>query len=85
MLSDFTMRVQGVGDEYESIHPGFDGKKGEGGDFGRFHADSEEFADQKFAFRTLTVRMAELTGPYFHSGSARTLHDVLTELPVSGV
>ena len=77
MLSDFTMRVQGVGDEYESIHPGFEGKNGEGGDFGRFHADPVEFANQKFAFRTLTVRMAELTGPYFHSGSARTLHEAV--------
>ena len=77
MLSDFTMRVQGVGDDYESIHPGFLGKNGEGGDFGRFHADPVAFAGQKFAFRTLTVRMVEHTGPYFHSGSARTLHEVV--------
>ncbi len=77
MLSDYTMRVQGVADEYETIHPGFEGKNGEGGDFGRFHADPVEFADEKFAFRTLTVRMVELTGPYFHSGSARTLHEVV--------
>ena len=77
MLSDFTMRIQGVGDDYESIHPGFEGKNGEGGDFGRFHADPVAFADQKYAFRTLTVRMVELTGPYFHSGSARTLHEVV--------
>ena len=77
MLSDFTMRIQGVGDDYESVHPGFEGKNGQGGDFGRFHADPEEFADQKYAFRTLTVRMAEKTGPYFHSGSARTLREVV--------
>ena len=77
MLSDFTMRIQGVGDDYESVHPGFEGKNGEGGDFGRFHADPDAFADQKFAFRTLTVRMVEETGPYFHSGSARTLREVL--------
>ena len=77
MLSDFTMRIQGVGDDYEGVHPGFLGKNGEGGDFGRFHADPDAFADQKFAFRTVTVRMVELTGPYFHSGSARTLREVV--------
>ncbi|MDH3223767.1 MAG: hypothetical protein OEO23_08625 [Gemmatimonadota bacterium] len=77
MLSDFTMRVQGVGDDYESVHPGFEGKNGEGGDFGRFHADPDQFIDQKYAFRTLTVRMVEQTGPYFHSGSARTLREAV--------
>lgn len=77
MLSDFTMRIQGVGDDYEGVHPGFLGKNGEGGDFGRFHADPAAFADQKFAFRTVTVRMVEKTGPYFHSGSARTLREVV--------
>ncbi|NNM31975.1 MAG: hypothetical protein HKO53_02865 [Gemmatimonadetes bacterium] len=77
MLSDFTMRIQGVGDDYEGVHPGFLGKNGEGGDFGRFHADPVAFSNQKFAFRTVTVRMVEKTGPYFHSGSARTLREVV--------
>ena len=77
MLSDFTMRIQGVGDDYEGVHPGFLGKNGQGGDFGRFHADSVAFANDKYAFRTLTVRMVEMTGPYFHSGSARTLREVI--------
>lgn len=77
MLSDYTMRIQGVGDDYESILPGFGGKNGQGGDFGRFHADEVEFADQKFAFRTLTIRNVDVTGPYFHSGSAGTLHEVV--------
>ncbi|NNF06070.1 MAG: hypothetical protein HKN21_04865 [Candidatus Eisenbacteria bacterium] len=75
MLSDFTFRVQGVGDAYEI--PDFEGKNGEGGDFGRFHADEIELADQKFGFRTQTVRNAELTGPYFHSGSAGSLRDLM--------
>lgn len=77
MLSDFTMRVQGVGDDYESIIPGFAGKNGQGGDFGRFHADEVEFADRKFAFRVPTVRNVEVTAPYFHSGSAGTLREVV--------
>ncbi len=77
MLADFTFRIQGVGDDYESILPGFAGKNGLGGDFGRFHADTVEFANRKFAFRVLTVRNAELTGPFFHSGSAGTLHDMM--------
>lgn len=75
MLSDFTFRVQGVGDGYAI--PGFEGKNGEGGDFGRFHADEEDFADRKFAFRVLTTRNVDVTGPYFHSGSAGTLHEVV--------
>lgn len=75
MLSDFTMRVLGIGDDYESIIPGFAGKNGQGGDFGRFHADEVEFADQKFAFRVPTIRNVEVTAPYFHSGSAGTLRE----------
>jgi len=74
MLSDFTFRVQGVGDAYP---PGFAGKNGSGGDFGRFHADPVQFANAKYAFRVLTVRDAELTAPYFHSGSAGTLREVV--------
>ena len=77
MLSDYTFRVQGVGDGYDKVMPGFPGKNGQGGDFGRFHADEVLFADQKFAFRTLTVRNVEITGPYFHSGSAGTLREVV--------
>jgi cytochrome c peroxidase len=77
MLSDFEFVVQGVGDDYDSILPGFPGKNGVGGDWGRFHADELAFADQKFAFRTLTIRDVELTAPYFHSGSAGTLMEVL--------
>ena len=77
MLSDFTMRVVGVGDDYESILPGFAGKNGQGGDFGRFHADEVEFADQKFGFRTPTIRNVEVTAPYFHSGSAGTLRETV--------
>ncbi len=77
MLSDFTFRIQGVGDAYERVLPGFVGKNGFGGDWGRFHADPVAFANQKFAFRTLTVRNVELTGPYFHSGSAGTLRETV--------
>lgn len=77
MLSNFTFRVQGVGDEYDSILPGFGGKNGSGGDFGRFHADEQAFAELKFAFRVLTVRNVELSAPYFHSGSAGTLREVV--------
>ncbi|MBZ0269796.1 hypothetical protein K8I85_16715 [bacterium] len=77
MLCDFTFRVQGVADAYDRVIPGFGGKSGDGHDFGRFHADPGAFADQKYAFRVLTVRNAELTAPYFHSGSAATLHDLV--------
>ncbi len=77
MLSDFTFRVVGVGDDYNNIIPGFAGKNGAGGDFGRFHADEAQFADQKFAFRVPTIRNVELTAPFFHSGSSGTLHDMM--------
>jgi cytochrome c peroxidase len=77
MLSDFTFRVQGVGDDYDSVIPGFGGKSGDGRDLGRFHADPAQHADQMYAFRTLTVRDVELTAPYFHSGSAGTLREVV--------
>lgn len=77
MLSDFTFRVIGADEDYESILPGFGGKNGVGGDFGRFHADPVAFADDKFEFRTPTIRNVELTAPYFHSGNMGTLHDVM--------
>jgi cytochrome c peroxidase len=76
MLSDFTFRVQGVGDGYEDILPGFGGKNGLGQDWGRWHA-GPEFANEKYAFRVATVRNAELTAPYFHSGSAGTLRELV--------
>lgn len=77
MLSDFTFRVIGSSDDYEEVLPGFEGKNGEGGDFGRFHADPETFASRKFAFRNPTIRNAELTAPYFHSGNMGTLREVV--------
>jgi cytochrome c peroxidase len=77
MLSDYRMHVIGVGDAYENVDPSFLGKNGEGGDFGRFHADPLAFSDEKYAFRTMTIRMVERTGPYFHSGSARTLRETV--------
>jgi cytochrome c peroxidase len=79
MLCDYTFRVQGVGDGYdqEVTFPPFAGRNNLGSDWGRFHADAERFADMKYAFRVLTVRNAELTAPYFHSGSAATLREVV--------
>jgi cytochrome c peroxidase len=77
MLSDYAFHVQGAGDDYDAVRPGLPGKDGAGRDLGRFHADPEDFADQKYAFRTLTVRNVEITGPYFHSGSALTLEAVV--------
>jgi cytochrome c peroxidase len=77
MLSDYDFHVQGVPDDYDSILPGFPGKDGMGRDLGRFHANPAELADQKFAFRTLTIRNVQVTGPFFHSGSAATLRDVV--------
>lgn len=74
MLSDFQFHVQGAADAYP---PGFPGKDDTGKDFGRFHADPEEFAGERYAFRTLTLRMIDRTAPYFHSGSAATLQDVV--------
>jgi cytochrome c peroxidase len=77
MLSDYSFHVQGAGDDYASIAPNFPGKDGAGHDYGRFHADPIEFANQKYAFRTLTIRNVEITAPYFHSGSATSLSDVV--------
>lgn len=77
MLSDFTFRVQGVGDAYDEVLPGFEGKSGTGTDFGRFHADEDRFAGRRFAFRVSTVRNVELTAPYFHSGSSGTLFELM--------
>ena len=77
MLSDYGFHVQGVSDDYASIALDFPGKDGAGHDFGRFHADPIELADQKLAFRTVTIRNVEHTAPYFHSGSAATLADVV--------
>lgn len=77
MLSDFSFRVLGVGDAYDLAQPGFAGRNGAGGDFGRFHADTALLANFKFAFRVQSLRNVELTGPYFHSGSATTLRDAV--------
>jgi cytochrome c peroxidase len=61
MLSDYTFRCQGVGDAYDEVLPGFEGKNGQGGDWGRFHAPPiVRFADDKYFFRVLTVRNVEL-------------------------
>jgi len=77
MLSDYSFHVQGAADDYAAIAPNFPGKDGAGHDYGRFHANPVEFTDQKYAFRTLTIRNIELTAPYFHSGSAQTLAEVV--------
>ncbi len=77
MLCDFTFRIQGVGDAYDSIIPGFGGKNGQGQDWGRFHAPGFDQDQYKYAFRVATVRNVELTAPYFHSGSAGTLREVV--------
>jgi cytochrome c peroxidase len=77
MLSDFTYRVQGVADQYYVMMPGFEGKNFNGGDWGRFHADDAVYTDMKLAFRVPTIRNVEITAPYFHTGSAATLREVL--------
>jgi cytochrome c peroxidase len=77
MLSDFTYRGQGVADQYDVMMPGFEGKNLNGGDWGRFHADDALYADRKLAFRVPTIRNVEITSPYFHTGSAATLREVL--------
>ncbi len=77
MLSDFTFRVQGVGDDYDSVIPNFGGKSGTGQDFGRFHAPGFGSNQYKYAFRVISIRDAELTAPYFHSGSAGTLREAV--------
>jgi hypothetical protein len=79
MLSDYTFRCQGVGDAYDRVLPGFRGKNGEGSDWGLFHGNPEiaRFGEGKFQFRVMTIRNIELTAPYFHSGSARTLRETV--------
>lgn len=77
MLSDYSFRVLGVAEAYDLAQPGFAGRNGMGGDFGRYHADPVLLDNFKFAFRVQTIRNVEVTDPYFHSGSAATLRDVL--------
>jgi cytochrome c peroxidase len=78
MLSDYSFRCIGAGDGYDAVIPGFAGKNGQGGDFGRFHAfPNTGFDFGKYFFRVLTVRNVTETGPYFHSGAARTLREVV--------
>ncbi|MBY0315468.1 MAG: cytochrome-c peroxidase [Bdellovibrionales bacterium] len=45
-------------------------------DFGRFRVTREE--QDRFVFRVPTLRNIELTPPYFHDGSAKTLEDAVT-------
>lgn len=80
MLSDYTFRVQGTGDAYDRVLPGYGGKNGQGGDWGRWHglaADTPGRDLSKYHFRVVSLRNVELTAPYFHSGSGRTLGEVI--------
>lgn len=45
-------------------------------DFGRFKVTQEE--QDRFVFRVPSLRNVELTAPYFHDGSAKTLEDAVT-------
>jgi len=77
MLCDYTFRCQGVGDDYPA---GFAGKNGQGGDWGMFpdgDPSIPRLTDGKYFFRVVTIRNVEVTGPYFHSGSAATLEDAV--------
>lgn len=81
MLCDYTFRVQGTGDAYDKSIPGFAGKNGQGGDFGRFHGIDNSpvpgIYDGKYQFRVMTIRNIDRTAPYFHSGSAASLREVV--------
>lgn len=65
-LSDFQMHVIGV--RQEGI--GRDTTPGEDMGWG-------EHGGVMYAFRTAPLRQVDLTGPYFHAGTARTLRDVV--------
>lgn len=80
MLSDYSFRCQGTGDAYDRVIPGFAGKNGQGGDWGRFHGLGPNDPNRQFArylFRVVSLRNVDQTPPYFHSGSARTLREAV--------
>jgi len=47
-------------------------------DFGRFNATGDEH--DRYVFRVPSLRLVVLTAPYFHDGSAKTLHDAIYEM-----
>lgn len=51
-------------------------------DLGRFEVTQDE--QDKFAFKTPTLRNVELTGPYMHTGGVKTLEDVITFYDIGG-
>ncbi|MBK9328005.1 MAG: hypothetical protein IPM95_01565 [Sphingobacteriales bacterium] len=61
--------VLGVIQTFDTIHPVLDD------DIGRFK--NFEIDQFKFSFKTSTVRNAQLTAPYMHNGSFRTLEEVI--------
>jgi cytochrome c peroxidase len=73
MLSSFEFSVTGVdtaGPGREPVRRG-----GDGMDWGRWEHTGDEF--DRHAFRIPTLRNIELTAPYFHTGEATTLEDVV--------
>jgi cytochrome c peroxidase len=61
--------VLGTTKTFDTIHPVLDD------DIGRFK--NFEYEPFRFAFKTSTVRNAELTAPYMHNGGFRTLEEVI--------
>ena len=59
-------------EKYHNLGVGMDGAEP---DLGRFVVTKEE--KDKGAFKTPTVRNVELTGPYMHDGSQKTLEEVV--------
>ena len=51
-------------------------------DVGRFEVTEDE--QDKFAFKTPTLRNVELTGPYMHTGGVKTLEDAITFYDIGG-
>ncbi|WP_337174876.1 cytochrome c peroxidase [Paludisphaera sp.] len=66
-------------EQYHNLGVGWDEKKGEHADIGRWVAEAiGHKSDHSFgAFRTPTCRNVALTAPYMHDGSMKTLEEVM--------
>ena len=68
-------------DRFHNIGVGFS-EKGNNGDLGR--SEISGLAEDRGAFRTPTLRNIELTAPYMHDGSMKTLEEVVDHYDKGG-
>ena len=60
------------------MHDAFDGREPTEQDYGRMLVTGDP--DDAFVFRVPSLRNIEITAPYFHNGSAQTLHDAVRHM-----